>query len=242
MKKLIPFIVVILAVASIPGCDLFKTSKYNGTPMTADEVVAQAKLDASKEQAKAKADADRMNQALKAEADENATKVAKRTAAFNAAVSTLDAETRIKLASLQAEYEIETADATRRIARMQADTETAIRQVSDRTQQRLDEIAAKSTLAQSDIESKAAFAEWGTGALNQVGGLFPGGGIVTGLLTGLVGIGVGRAGRKKAEDAAWDDGHKAADTAAEKRDAAWTEAQLSLLKLMTPPPAAPPTT
>lgn len=217
-----------IAVASLlllAGCDLFKSSKYDGTPRTADEVATQAQLDAQKAANAANDKAAQLKESLQAKADEQTHELAKRKAALDAAVATLDAETRIKLTNLQAEYEIESAESARIVARMQANTEAAIKHISDSTNQSLAEIKAKADAAQADIETKAAFANWGAGALQQAGGFIPGGGIATGLLTGLLGIAAGRAGRQKVADAAWQDGHDHAEKQAFQRDQTWEAAQ-----------------
>ncbi len=228
----------------LAGCDLFKTKAYDGkTPMSADEVAAAAKLDAEREKSKAKADADRLTAALKAEADEQAAKLqaeadeqataqARRKAAFDKATAQLDAETRIKLAELAAEYETDTADAraslarsqaetTARLARMQTDTETAVAHIADRTSQALASIQQRADRASADLASKAEFGAWAQSTIGQVGGMVPGGGLVTSTLTGLIGIGLGRAGRKKLADEEYAAGKKDAHDERDLRDKEW---------------------
>lgn len=237
---------LLLAMFFLAGCDdWFKTTRYNGQRMSADEVAAQAKIDAESEKAKARDDANRLTASLRAEADEQATKQARRKSEFDAAITTLDAETRIKLASLQAEYEVQSADAARAIARMQTNTENAIQHVADRTTAALADIDRRSQAANADVESKIALVSWVRDAVGQNAGAFgPVGALLGGIVTTGLGIGLGRAGRQKALDAAWDDGHKNASDTARAADAAWdaahanTLAFLGLQKAIAPAPSA----
>lgn len=228
------------AAAALSGCDSwFKSDKFDGkTPMSADQVDAAAKREEDKATARADAAVEAFKRKITDEAAENARKAAARKRALDRALAGADAEHRAKMQELADAFEADMGDLTAAYERVRRDTEQAAATVTQTVKDTLADIAARRDAAQADIATRAEYASFLSGAAQQYGGMVPGGGIVAGLLSGLVGIGIGRAGRKKELDKTWDEAsnHKEAEVA--KRDAAWNEAQLSLLKMLTPPPAS----
>lgn len=228
---------VVLALASCPvvmtGCDPARVnSPFTGQPATAEEIQRQAERAARDAADKAKAQAETMAANLRAESEQAAIDAARRKAAFDRAVTELDADTRVRLASLQAEYEISGQETAARLSRMASDTERAVATLNANAAARIDAAKADADAAIAEIARRTEAAQFGVNAAASVAGLVPGwGGVAGALVTGLGGLWLGGSRKRKAADEAWDEAwaraNEARNVADTHYDAGKTESALS---------------
>ncbi|MFM9958470.1 MAG: hypothetical protein ACKVZJ_10360 [Phycisphaerales bacterium] len=214
--------------AGMTGCEWLGASKvtspYTQQPATGAEIEAQRRAEADKAALAAREQADRLAANLKAEADTARAEQARRKAALDRAVASLDAETRVKLAELQAEYEIAANETTDRLARMQADTERAVATIAARTEAKLGEVRASGDAALARIaeidRGKAVVLDLASSGASLVPGY---GDLLAAAVTGLGGVLLGRVGRKAAEDKTWDEATREANAARDNADRLYDE-------------------
>ena len=208
---------LILAVAVLPGCELFEEPKTKnpwnpeGPPLTADELEREAdkRVDA----------AERWGQD---EAEKLAREADARLAEFEEAVADLEGDTAAQLRDLKRQYEADARAAADASARITREIEATRRSASE-----------KKLAGHADLAQKWKDRDTILGGLQMAAKsgdlLLPG---LSGLLGTALGVVGGRWGSKKREDQVWDDSAKAAHDERDERDKTWDEAQ----RVMRPDP------
>lgn len=206
---LLLFIVGMLAVTCMGGCESWFSADFRGQKVT------ESQLDAI-----ARAEAARIQREQQDKAEELAAEIAKTQREY---------EQQAKAADRRAEAERDEVD--RQFADKAAAHQASLARLPRDTKQKVADLGIEVQRTRDAIDEKvAALSFVGTG-LKTAGdsGLLGPFGIGAGVLGGIV---MRSVGSRKRHDQSYEEGRAAAESEASKRDAAWDASQADLMKLM----------